>query len=174
MESYKPWVSIVHSFNVKHRFINLTLIKTMGNLKQLKNTLKEILGMGFEPDIGSPVVKSEKINTNNAWGFGGKSGTWYRYANGFMYFSGSYSHRHTPDSSANEWRYLVNGELAPAKIISKPVQHIYSVSDSANPDMLPLFVGSSAEISEEDLKKLLQNKRRWITDAGTIVIKKIQ
>ena len=45
------------------------------------------------------IIKTEDINTNNAWGFGGKSGTLITYDNGVEVFNGRNHHRHTPTSS---------------------------------------------------------------------------
>jgi hypothetical protein len=47
------------------------------------------------------IIKTEQFNTNNAWGFGGASGTSTKYDNGITVIAGRNSHRHTGTSSAN-------------------------------------------------------------------------
>lgn len=47
------------------------------------------------------VIKTESVNTNNGWGFGGWSGTLTEYDNGIVIRKGRFSHRHTGTSSAN-------------------------------------------------------------------------
>lgn len=47
------------------------------------------------------IVRTQKVNTNNAWGFGGKVGTYTFYDNGIYSFVGRNSHRHSGTSSAN-------------------------------------------------------------------------
>lgn len=48
------------------------------------------------------VVKVERINTNNGWGFGGKIATLTEYDNGLIECRGRNYHRHTGTSSANQ------------------------------------------------------------------------
>ena len=47
------------------------------------------------------IVKTEDVNTNNAWGFGGKAGKLTTYDNGIEVFSGRLYHRHAPPSVCN-------------------------------------------------------------------------
>jgi hypothetical protein len=50
------------------------------------------------------VIRTEEINTNNAWGFGGKIATVKTFDNGVVRVEGRNYHRHTGTSSANAWR----------------------------------------------------------------------
>lgn len=47
------------------------------------------------------VVKTKKVDTTNAWGFGGWVGTETTYDNGVVVRKGRNVHRHTGTSSAN-------------------------------------------------------------------------
>lgn len=52
------------------------------------------------------IIRTEKYNSNNAWGFGGRSGIYYYYDNGLRKFVGKYYYRHIGTSSANGWEVL--------------------------------------------------------------------
>jgi len=56
------------------------------------------------------IIKTETVNTNNAWGFGGWSGTSTYYSNGVVHDKGRYSHRHTPSSTRNKYRIVIDDE----------------------------------------------------------------
>jgi hypothetical protein len=45
------------------------------------------------------VIRTEKVNTNNAWGFGGFIGTYTYYDNGIVIKKGRLFYRHLPPSS---------------------------------------------------------------------------
>ena len=47
------------------------------------------------------IIKTEHINTNNAWGFAGKIGTLTTYDNGVEVFKGKAYYRHGPPSVCN-------------------------------------------------------------------------
>lgn len=49
--------------------------------------------------------KTEKIDTNNAWGFGGGTFTRTYYTNGLHHDIGRYYYRHTRPSELNRWMY---------------------------------------------------------------------
>ena len=49
------------------------------------------------------LVKSEKFNTNNAWGFGGETGKHDTYENGFAHRHGTLSYRHQPSEKFNRY-----------------------------------------------------------------------
>lgn len=71
------------------------------------------------------VIKTESVNTNNAWGFGGKSGVYTYYDNGLVHFKGSCSFRHLPNEKIDNW--YVNQEfndypLTPLNKSKKPKQ----------------------------------------------------
>ena len=55
------------------------------------------------------LVKKEKFNTNNAWGFGGGYGNEYTYSNGLVNRKGKLCYRHTGTSPLNNWYILVDG-----------------------------------------------------------------
>lgn len=49
------------------------------------------------------VIRTENVNTNNGWGFGGKLGKNYYYDNGLIEFKGKYCYRHMGTSKAHTW-----------------------------------------------------------------------
>ena len=58
------------------------------------------------------IVKKEKFNTNNGWGFGGSYGNKITYSNGLVNMKGHYCYRHTGTSPRNDWYILdADGEL---------------------------------------------------------------
>jgi hypothetical protein len=55
------------------------------------------------------LVKKEKFNTNNGWGFGGGYGNEYTYSNGLVNRKGKLCYRHAGTSPLNNWYILVDG-----------------------------------------------------------------
>jgi len=53
------------------------------------------------------ILRKEKINTCNGWGFGGQTGTFTYYDNGIVYFEGRNHHRHTGTSRADQWYVII-------------------------------------------------------------------
>jgi hypothetical protein len=49
-------------------------------------------------------IRSEKVNTNNAWGFGGMVGTVTEYDNGMIQRKGRAFFRHLPPEPVNRWQ----------------------------------------------------------------------
>lgn len=54
------------------------------------------------------VVKIEKFNTNNGWGFGGGIGTKTIYDNGLIHVKGKAYYRHLGTSKYQKYEYRVN------------------------------------------------------------------
>lgn len=51
-------------------------------------------------------VRSEKYNSNNDWGFGGKAGTFYYFENkDLSFFRGLFCYRHTPSTRVEQYYY---------------------------------------------------------------------
>jgi len=57
------------------------------------------------------VIKEEKVNSNNDWGFGGIIGKYTYYDNGLCLLEGRNYHRHTGTSSANRLSVLSTNDF---------------------------------------------------------------
>ena len=61
------------------------------------------------------VVKQEKFNTNNSWGFGGGVYTRTTYSNGLVIDKGKLCYRHLPPSPFTRSMVEIDGELVNLK-----------------------------------------------------------
>lgn len=105
------------------------------------------------------IIKTETFNTNNGWGFGGKSGTLYMYDNNLSYEAARNHHRHTDTSSANQWYYNVDEDFripirGATKVLNGDV-YVYKIDDSYRAwcglkDPTKMF----EYFSDEDLKRV--------------------
>lgn len=57
------------------------------------------------------IVRTEKINTTNGWGFAGWIGTRTYYSNGVVVDKGRNHFRHAPSSPHNDTGFEIDGEL---------------------------------------------------------------
>ena len=121
------------------------------------------------------VISTESINTNNGWGFGGKSGTLTKYDNGLEVFSGKYHYRHHPSSDASYVRFTYKGkqgQFVNASTLFGVTKSNVFVVDFVGSNYSPLFnVGDNPPA-----KKLIEDEYTYaqvtpyeIIDLGVIV-----
>ena len=65
------------------------------------------------------LLRKEKFNTNNGWGFGGKSGTREIYDNGYSIEKGHYTFRHSDKESFKTHYIVVNEDGFTIKVEGK-------------------------------------------------------
>ena len=81
------------------------------------------------------IISKEYIDTNNAWGFGGKSGYIVKYDNGIETFKGELRYRHAPSSKVS----YVYVECQPKFSIAVCNKNKKPISNLNNVDIISIF-----------------------------------
>ena len=110
------------------------------------------------------LIKKEKFNTNNAWGFGGGYGTETTYTNGLVQRKGKACFRHTGTVPFDNWYILIDGEkhniggrkIKDSKVIYK-VTFKYKKEDDTEPTHSHYFASKDEEDGKKQFNKLHPN-----------------
>lgn len=98
--------------------------------------------------MNKSLIRTEKFNTNNSWGFGGGFGKRDYYENGVMLTRGTASFRHAPNQGYRKAHLIMNDEVGELEVpvhksVSKAMWTEAKIEDIFSSDELYLYKNDS-------------------------------